>query len=1614
MADTYRGLTVRIGGDATSLQKALQTINSAISTTDTQLRKMKQALSFDDTDITALSTSLDLVGQRAMETATRLSELKSSLQQLGSETVEIKFSDTNIKQSTQTLQELADATEDAGLRAAEALQNYNKVDAQLASLKNQIDSVKDGIEELEGVGSVQEILDAEGSLDSLRGYSEELDALIDKYDELVDVWKDAFTENEIAKEVKAFQDLTNEITKTETQLTSLSERFVALASQTLNVRLNSDIATQLEQIDTAAANVSDELSRMDKALELDSGNVEAAAIKLRDLKEAADLSQEKLDLLNSKLDEMDEQNIGKISDHMDDLALATQKAQTEFEEATTEVMRLEGEIQALRQYMEACENTEAVDSEEYRQAQVQVSALNDELSEAVTLQQQAKSAFETTQTVSYYREVQADVAATKSELSDLNEQLDGMTSSVSVSNEALLTLGVTLTATVTPALVSVGKSALEAADEIDSAYRDMRKTVNGTEEDFEALKEAAMEFASTSVVSADQILSIQAIGGELGLAVDALDTFAETVANLSIATDLDVEDAAEAMGTLANIMDDLTEETMPNFADALVRLGNNGASTESDIADIASRIGSMGSILGFTTPQILAWASTIASTGQNAEAAGTAISNTMSDIEVAVATGGDALDAFAEVAQMSSEEFAAAWESDPSSVMQAFVEGLIAVEESGGSATATLSELGITSTRQVQAIEGLMQTIDQLDDNLEMSQNAWEGVSDQWGEAGDAANEASAKAEGLSGQLDILSNIAQNIGAEFGEAFLPFIELVTEALQALYDVVSGLPDGLKDFIIVIGGLSAAAGPLVSVVGGVSKYMTELSTSLKSISTAKTAADNVSNLSDVMSSASGTSSTFSTALSGVATVLKGALKIGTFMAVVYGIGLLVSAITEAVEAQENFEAATEGMLDAAERTVGLDGLQTTISDVGTTSSTTAMEVDELTESLAAYVETMNSVTESAETEISQLSTAQQIINQYAGQTDLTAEAQGRLEWAIALVNEQLGLSITTTDVMSDTYKDAEGNVSDLTDTINALIEAKKREIQLEAYTANLTTAYEAQADAAATLAQAQADYNAALEAWESLDPSSWNYGFEWLSARSALSSAGDDLTKAQEAYESAASAVSLLEGQLGSLEAASSDATDAYGLLATTLGSADYDLFSSQLDVAGTSFSELSDDLRTLGADTEEFSELTSEQLALVAEAYDGTLSSLFGILDELGVSMDETASATAEGADLIYESLMALGDGSVAEVIEGMGISVRDFSNQLSEAGVTWETVTNMGAQQFEMLAERAGGDLELLMFMIENYNSATIVDKDGNITIDDTVLLYAQGEVYTWNGTELLDKEGRVVIQDLPYLVDANDEIVTWNESGELVYKETGVSVDSQELTDALGNIYTWDSYSGTLTDIEGNVIVGQLELTDALGNVVELEGHDSFIVSGDVYCSLDELEAALSEIRAIEAYDGTVLSTSFVDIVTRYYTQGSSSSGSSSIRSTASGLSTYSATPQVLSASGDGFTGTQSLLAAREVLAASDAVPSALSSVASALSSTGSLSRAASRLAAGSVARVAAVDGSVAARSVSGGVYIENQNFETKVVRADEDLYAVAPINYRTAMREARLMSR
>lgn len=462
------------------------------------------------------------------------------------------------------------------------------------------------------------------------------------------------------------------------------------------------------------------------------------------------------------------------------------------------------------------------------------------------------------------------------------------------------------------------------------------------------------------------------------------------------------------------------------------------------------------------------------------------------------------------------------------------------------------------------------------------------------------------------------------------------------------------------------------------------------------------------------------------------------------AVIAGVSAVVAiaaaAWTDYAERQENFAAATRGLNDVVSDTAALDEYRGVVDGVGESAGIAAMGVDELAEATADRVESMRANTEAAEAEIAQLNTAQGIINEYVGATDLSAEAQGRLEWALKLVNDQLGTNITQADVAAGKYKDAEGNVVDLRESINDLIEAKKEEARVTAITSNLTEAYGAQSDAAKTLAQSQQDYADKVQWYmDSMAKSGREVTRAQAEAWAATTKEGEALESAEGQYRSAAEAVSTLEGELGEAASAASESADEYDRLSSTMGSSRFELFNAQLQAAGTSFSMLSEDLRGLGADTEALSELSEGRLAELARSYDGTAGSIVGLLEGWGVSMDEAASANARAASGIASALSGLAESG--------SVDIAALSGALASAGVTAERVNEIGSANMGALAEAVGGDVGAMVWAVQNWNDLPFLDKDGDVTVDDGSLVDAQGNVWVWNGTGFESKSATATV---------------------------------------------------------------------------------------------------------------------------------------------------------------------------------------------------------------------------------------------------------------------------
>ena len=1559
MADTYRGLTIRIGGDATSLQKALRSVNSSISATEQQLRKMKKALEMDPENMGAIETNLRLVGQRAVEAQQRLAQLKSSLKEIGSQKVEL-FKGT----STQTIRQLADATEDANARAADAKRNYAEVVEQLARVKNEIKGLT-GID-------LDDELNPDESVEAMRQLGMVTDDIADKYTHLRSSYQKAFDENEIAKQVAGFSDLEVEITRTDAEAKSLAGRFSELSRASHGIDFGEGINDQLKRVDRAAESVNDELRRLDSALKLDGGNVETLALKMRDMQEASELAERKVELLQQKLERMDAAGVGKLSDETQDAALAAQKAADEYDEATEAVTRLKGELSELESRHALLDAKDAAGTDEYRELGDQIRSARAQLDRLVETQREAKAVVDTSNQVTEYRQLQTEISETRAQQAKLNDEMREMKSFSGITQGSLVSLGMSLSTTVTPAMVALGHGMIDSANDIDAAYRDMRKTVDGTEEDFEELRQAAIDFSSTHVTSADQILSIQAIGGELGVATEDLKTFAEVVSNLDVATDLSAEEAATSLGQLDNILKDLDGDTMPNFADALVRLGNNGASTESAIADVASRIGAMGSIVGMTTPEILAWASTIASTGQGSEAAGTAISRTMSDIETAVANGGDALDAFAEIAGMSAEDFAAAWESTPSAAMQDFIEGLVRVEDDGGSAITTLDNLGITAVRQVQSIQGLMQMIEGLDDNLAMSEDAWNGVSDEWGEAADAAREADRKAEGFSGSLSRLQNMAQNVGAELGDSLTPAIDMVTDFLGYLYDSFVDLDDGTKQGIAAVGAFVAALGPMLLLGKGIGEFFGGFFDGLKNLSVVKKAAGSIGDVTKAFGD-------FAPAIEKVTGFLSTPFAHAAGVVAVGAIGALVAALMWEKQEAEKTQRATEGLRDAC--SVAREGMNdaTESTETYTEQIFDARDAtDEMKDRLVDLADSFDDINRAASIDLDGLRRASSAIYDFEGKTDLTAQEVGEFKNAIQELNDQCG---TNYDVVRDAggaYYVMEDGVRKTKDEIYELIDAQRQQVIADAQNKKLSEYYETQYENLEAYNETSKDYVEALQDQEEarqryidafgVDPTEGikdgigvgsDEAYEWGEAATAAANLNTQLMQQKELVDNDQRNIDKLNASIGNLEAATSGVYD--GMRQFVMGS---DAINESLAGDSDVMLDFADALEDAGFSTKYLSELSKDELMNLANAWSATGGDIERSMELAGLSVTDNVNA-------IYDSLRSMSSSELTGLLSGAGMTIDQLVSAMDRAGIQAETLNEIGSENFAQLVSNCGGDVNQLIWMLQNYNAQPIYNKDGSINVNDVPLMDALNNTYVWNGQELKTITGQIVIYQ-EQIEAANGEIYTWNSQGELLDPKGQVIVDYTELTLANGEIATYNN--GQLETQEGEVIVGFDTLTDCNGAMVDYNGTTLDTIEGQVNVDYHEVTDAIAAVDSLTGRNGrsatiylNTVRTTTNRIVTQRINSGSVASDRSlSMSPRVSVPVPASAVPQASPVSQLAASGRASVA---EALAAN---PRAMSETV------------------GSVVRTAIDDAPTARASAAGGVTVDNSD----VVRAIKGL--------------------
>jgi len=381
----------------------------------------------------------------------------------------------------------------------------------------------------------------------------------------------------------------------------------------------------------------------------------------------------------------------------------------------------------------------------------------------------------------------------------------------------LSTTGRELTKNITLPLVAIGAVATKAASDFESSFAGVRKTVNATEKEFALLSDGFRKMAKEIPVNVNELNRIGEAAGQLGIETKNILGFTRVMADLGVTTNLSSDQAATALARLANITQ-MPQDQFDRLGSTIVALGNNFATTESEIVEMGLRLAGAGKQIGLSEHQILSFAASLSSVGIEAEAGGSALSKVFINIASEVETSGKKLGMFASVAGMSAKQFQQAFREDAAGAINAFIAGLGRVEDSGGSTIQTLADLGIEEVRMRDAMLRVSGAGELVAKSLKIGADAWR-------ENTALSKEATERYKTFQSQLILFKNELQDVAITLGKALLPILRDGLKALKPFVEWIADLakafaelPGPIQKTVIVLAGIAAAAGPVLMIMG----------------------------------------------------------------------------------------------------------------------------------------------------------------------------------------------------------------------------------------------------------------------------------------------------------------------------------------------------------------------------------------------------------------------------------------------------------------------------------------------------------------------------------------------------------------------------------------------------------------------------------------------------------------------------------------------------------------------------------------------------------------------------------------------------------------------------
>lgn len=333
-----------------------------------------------------------------------------------------------------------------------------------------------------------------------------------------------------------------------------------------------------------------------------------------------------------------------------------------------------------------------------------------------------------------------------------------------------------------PSLAALGSgftlySLISQAGDFQDALFGVSKTTDIVGADLDILGSKIQEVARRTGQGSTELLTLAKSAGQLGVTgSENILLFVETVAKLGEASDLVGEEAATALARILNVTGESTDK-VGTLASVIVRLGNNFAATESEIAHITTSVAAATSQFDIGSTKSAAYATALASIGARAELGGSVLGRVFREMNTSVLSGTDNLKRFADISNVSIKEFSDAFRNDASDAFNIFLQGISGMIDRGEDVTVALDNVGLSG-------EEINKILPTLATRFNIVKDAMAQATDEQVKGTALTNEFVRSYEGFDSTLGRTWETIKSLAVGIGTTLLP---VLTTALQAFND-----------------------------------------------------------------------------------------------------------------------------------------------------------------------------------------------------------------------------------------------------------------------------------------------------------------------------------------------------------------------------------------------------------------------------------------------------------------------------------------------------------------------------------------------------------------------------------------------------------------------------------------------------------------------------------------------------------------------------------------------------------------------------------------------------------------------------------------------------------